>query len=444
MLKIEREIFNPSKISVLPTPGVDNVGKVFGYRDRIFRSIICSDHADMYIQLFEKDWFNQLFSEGLVKTWISEEFEVGDGSFLLEHQRIPFNSEPCEWTAQMHWRAAKTMVHLNLQLSLHGFLLKDSHPWNLMYYKGNPVFIDFSSITKIAFVSHAWFSEFRCYFANAIWLSCTPMKSLALEYRREHIQGFGIKLFDNIIARKIGLRSLDKLSKYLDTPTVFLGKLGQWLDKHEPRPAKPEYWSHYQQTSNFNDFLSASSDKQKFVFDSLKQLHPKTVLDCAANKGYYAAMAASLGASVAAFDYEEECVDQCLALASSKQLDITPALMNFLIPTPQYGLGLVCKNAFERFEVDVVLAMGLIHHICISQGMPVKLFCDICMRYARKGIVMEFVDPSDKHIASWNAKIPQDYSLSAVIDYFSVSFPEHRQHDYVVDGIRRIYLCLYN
>lgn len=444
MLNLKREILNPADIRELPTPGVDNVGKVFSYHDRIFRNIICSNHSETYLRAFEEDWFCQLFSEGLINTWVPSDLEMNDGTLLLEHQRIPFDSEPCEWTARMHWRAAKTMVDLNTSLSVHGLLLKDAHPWNLMYYKGNPVFIDFSSITKGASISSAWFSEFRRYFANPIWLACSPARDLSLEYRREHTKGFGLALFESGVARKVLLRGLDILNKDLNSPTTFLKKLGQWLDRHQPKPAKPGYWSNYQMTSNFDEFSLVSSRKQQFVLDALKHLEPKTVLDCAANKGYFAAMAASLGASVVAFDYEEECVDQCLALVATNQLDITPVLMDFLFPTPQYGVGLVFKNAFERFEVDVVLAMGLIHHVCIKQNMPVKLFCEICMRYARTGVVMEFVKPSDKHVKGWNMKIPRDYSFERLLNYFSVRFAKHRKVDYEEDGVYRTYVYFYS
>lgn len=443
MLDTKRKVFEPNKLSRMPTPGVDPVGSVFGYGDRIFRRITCAQHAKIYRDLFTQDWFQQTFSKGLIETWISEEFESEDDSLLLEHRRLPFSVEPCEWTAIMHWQAAKSMIRLNIALSVHGLLLKDAHPWNLMYYKGEPIFVDFSSITESSCISSAWFDEFRRYFASAIWLACTPMKSLALEYRREHIQGFGIKLFESVISRKIALRDLDKLRKYRDFPSTFLQKLDHWLDRHKPDAAKPEYWSHYVQTSHSNDFLLAYSDKQKFVLNSLKALQPETVLDCAANKGYYAAMAASLGASVAAFDYEEECVDQCLSLAVENDLDITPALMNFLFPTPQYGMGLVGKNAFERFESDVVLAMGLIHHACIRQEMPVKLFCETCIHYAQKAILLEFVEPDDKHVALWNKKIPLDYSLNSIISYCAEKFPNYKKYDYIENGIQRSYLCFF-
>lgn len=442
MTELARPILKPADVYFHPTSLVDDTGRVFLYRNRVFRAIECEDSATQFTYLLKQDWFIKLFELGLVNTWITDELVIENTALILEHQKIPYYTEPSEWTTQMHWQAAKVMVNLNLKLSHHGYGLKDSHPWNLMYSKGKAVFVDFGSIASSSRVSYGWFQEFRRYFASPIWLANTPLKNLALEYRREHHQGFGINLFNTSFFRKVCLRRLDKLSNYLDNPPTFFEKLMQWLESAEPQSAKTEYWSHYEQSKD-DDFLTPSGDKQKFVFNSLKVLNPIKVLDCAANKGYFSAMAASLGASVAAFDYEEHCVDQCLSLATTHDLDITPAIMNFLLPTPNHGLGLVCDDAFERFKSDVVIVMGLIHHVCIRQGMPVKLFCDVCKRYAKEGIILEFVHPDDKHVSSWQENIPRGYSLSNIISTFSDKYSEFNRFDYGKNEVHRTLLCFY-
>jgi hypothetical protein len=191
------------------------------------------------------------------------------------------------------------------------------------------------------------------------------------------------------------------------------------------------------QDADSSDPLEPSTPKQRFVFDILSSTRPDKVLDCATNKGYYAEMAARLGASVAAFDYEEFCVDECLSAAQEKQLDITPALMDFRRPTPSSGAALSYGSAYERFRSNLVLALGLCHHICIKQSLPVQMFCDICMQYATDGIVLEYVDPTDMHVAAWKRPTPLDYSLEGFRRYFAKRFPRHKSVDIVGDGLAR-------
>ena len=50
--------------------------------------------------------------------------------------------------------------------------------------------------------------------------------------------------------------------------------------------------------------------------------------------------------------------------------------MDFNKPTASFDVGLSWGDAFQRFKSDIVLALGLIHHICITQNVPVYLFCE--------------------------------------------------------------------
>lgn len=412
---------------------VDEAGKVFFYCGRVFRAIYSKEFAELYIDLLDKEWIKEIFDAGLVKTWICEDLELEGAHLILEHRKIPFETHPAECTSKMHWLAAKAMIGINLKLSKYGYILKDSHPWNLMYHKGNPYYIDFGSMIKADKVSDAWGSEFRKYFGIPIWLASTKWKKFALEYRRQHLTGFGLEFFELIILKKLLFRTLDNILRYTNKPLIFFSLVDKWLDKHRPLNSYKEYWAGYMQSHGV-DPLSPRLVKQKFVYDILKLERPKKVLDCAVNKGFYAEMAARLGASVIAFDYEELCVDTCLCLADKKRLDITPVIMDFKLPTPNYGIGLCGGSAIERFQSDIVLALGIAHHLCINQSLPVKTFCDVCLNYAKKGIVFEYVDPSDKHVESWNMPIPNNYALEEFIKYLSYKFPKVEQSVKIIEG----------
>lgn len=422
---------------------LDPSGKVFFYQNRVFRAIYDQKFATLYTELLKEDWFNSLFQQGLIKTWICQDISLSNVPLILEHEKVSFVTVPCEWTAQMFYFAAKMMVRLNLELSRHGLLLQDSHPWNILYHRGYSVFIDFGSIIQAKKVSSAWLSEFIRCIGVPLWLGTTRWHDLAAEYKKEHTSGFGIALFQKRLSHKLFLRGLTRLRKFLYTPSVFFEKLMEWLERHPPFTSSEKAWatydqSHTGQSVESNEPFLPLTIKQQFIYDILQQEKPATVLDCAANKGFYAEMAAKIGASVLAFDYEEFCIDECLKNTRNKRLDITPIMMDFQRPTPNTGRGLVVADAFERFQVDLVLVAGLIHHLCLKAHLPVKLFCDICCHYANKGVLLEFVELEDKHVTNWKlTNIPKDYDFEKVKAFFSQKFSVCNVISNEEDGLRR-------
>ena len=421
---------------------VDECGKVFFYDGRVFRAVFSPADAKHFTDILSTNWINELFEEGLVRTWICRDFKIPGVSLILEHQRFSYFLHPSEYTSSMFWDAAKKIVRINNKLSQHGYGLKDGHSWNIMYFKGQPYYIDFGSIVKADVVPVHWHEEYRKYYGIPVWLgSSKRWNRLSREYRRENTVGFGLAFFDSNPFKYIATRSLNNIQKYCRNKQEFFCELDKWLEEYKPLSATKEYWSSYDQTHETEDPLSPRTVKQKFVYEILSQEKPNSVLDCAANKGFYSEMAAKLGASVASFDYEEHCVDACIALARNKKLDITPAVMDFRLPTPGYGFGLSGPTAIERFQSEIILALGLTHHLCIAQGMPVELFCDIISKYAKKGIVLEYVDPSDKHVRVWKKPIPRDYSLEQFIKFLSGSFPNIKKRQiFSEDGVCRHFL----
>lgn len=428
----------PSEVVFSKASMVDNFGKIFFYEGRIFRAIYTDESAALGKYILNEPWIDDAFKAGLVKTWIPTDISMQGTKLILEHQYIPFAMHPAECTPYMHWLMAKTTVQLNKILCQHGLLLKDSHPWNLMFNHGCPQFIDFGSIIQSDNVGSGWLDEFRRYFAVPIWLAFRGKKILANEYRRQHLTGFGLLFFDASILKNTIFRSLMRNGKYSGTPVRFFDGLDIWLERHAPTVATTDYWATYKQSGDLSDPLTPMTPKHQFVYDILTLERPEKVLDCASNKGFYSELAAGLGASVAAFDYEEFCVDRCLERAQSKHLDITPVLMDFRHPSPPSGLGLLVDGSYQRFHSDIVLALGLGHHLCITQGLPVQVFCEICMNYASRGVIFEYVDPTDKHVASWNKPAPSDYSLESFTHKFSAKFPNHRySKKLTTDGINR-------
>lgn len=394
----------PEKLDFASGSLVDPGGRVFHYRGRVFRLVSDPRRAEIAKELLQSGHAASLFSAGLVQTWIPGDVQVAGAALVLEHRRIPFESHPAEFSQLMHWQAARCVAGLAATLNSNGWTLMDAHPWNIMFEHGKPVFIDFGSIIEGSELGSDWHEEFYRYFAAPLWLAARGFTGLAGDYRREHRQGFGLRLMQNRLIRKI--------SRYFGSASV-----SRWLEANRPSSGGRGEWSDYEQAHGSAAGREARTEKQVFVQRALEEQAPGKVLDCAANNGFYAVMAAGAGAEVAAFDYQEDCVDTLCERARDGKLSITPAKMDFTSPTPPFGLGLEGRSAFERYHSDMTLVLGLVHHVCITQRLPIGVFCRICSRFSSTDILLEFVHPSDKHLSNW--RIPDEYCLETVQSEFA-------------------------
>lgn len=423
------EIINSSSPTV-----ADNLGMVHLHQNRVFRVVKNTEYQVLYKDLLEGDSIEKLFDLGLVKTSIltTEELDGIENHLVLEHQKIPYILHPSEYTNLMFWKSAKMFLKLAIELADNGFVFKDAHPWNTTYYRDQPVFLDFTSIIKQDHITKGFLFEFAKYYGFSIKMaSSRTWNKYATEYRREHGLGFGHQMFSSKWG-KAYLADLYLMKRHLKEPKKFYKKLLKWVEKNKPKINK-EYWSSYNQGHEAN-FKNPKTIKQLFVHDVISKTKPASVIDLACNKGYYAAVAAHLNAEVMAFDYEPYCVDQCIDLAKKEKLNITSAVMNFFHPTARSGWGLGFENSFERLNSNIALALGLIHHICIRQKMPVHLFCEIIKKYSSDGVIVEFVDPTDKHVALWNEPMPENYSIEGLKTFFKDKFPHSRLSDELTDG----------
>ena len=72
-------------------------------------------------------------------------YEESPGSVLVEHERVVFPSFPYEWPAEMLHAAAALTLDLAEQLLAEGLGLKDASPYNVLFHRSRPVFIDLLS-----------------------------------------------------------------------------------------------------------------------------------------------------------------------------------------------------------------------------------------------------------------------------------------------------------
>lgn len=125
----------------------DVAGRVFFAQGRVFRAISygAADevqefmHSPLFAELIRRHW--------IPNTWITEDVEIPETAFCLEHERL-FDSHAKEWSFEMMKDAALFTIRLDALCKKYGYVIKDALFDNICFCKGKPCWIDFGSFRK--------------------------------------------------------------------------------------------------------------------------------------------------------------------------------------------------------------------------------------------------------------------------------------------------------
>jgi len=346
-------------------------------------------------------------------------------SVLVEHERIPFANFPYEWTPEMLYAAGSLTLDLAERLLPQGFGLKDATPYNVLFRGPRPVFIDLLSFERRDPRDHTWLPYAQ--FSRTFLLPLLVNKH------------FGLKLDQIFLSNRDGLDPEDvvqlcgpvqkmrptflslvtlpaRLSGRAEAPgtTVYqkhtasspekaqfiLGRilkgLRRKLEGLRPAGARTSAWSAYTAQNQYTEDYQPI--KQRFVEAALADAGPRKVLDVGCNTGDFSALAARAGAAVVSIDYDPVVVGRLWQRAAAENLDILPLVVNLARPTPSLGWRNMENPSFiERFRgaFDGVLMLAVIHHMLVSERIPLAEIMRLSAELTKDLLVVEFVAPAD-------------------------------------------------
>lgn len=136
-----------SEIKLASCSQYDVAGRVFFAKGRVFRAI-SYEAADEVQEFMRSPLFAELTRRHWIpQTWITEDVEVPETAFCLEHERL-FDSHAKEWSFEMMKEAALFTIRLDALCKEYGYVIKDALFDNICFYKGKPCWIDFGSFRK--------------------------------------------------------------------------------------------------------------------------------------------------------------------------------------------------------------------------------------------------------------------------------------------------------
>lgn len=349
---------------------------------------------------------------------------------IYEHERLPFQNFPYEWPPEMLHAAGLLTAELAVTALSDGYGLKDATPYNVLFRGSEPVFIDVPSFERRVPGDPVWkpYAQFvRTFFlpllANrtwglpladifvnhrdglepeAIYRWCNPFRRLMSPFfgcvtLPTWLSGKGDQA---VVCRERRLPDEDKARFILE---MMLKGLSTTLAKVKPVHGNASTWSDYMATHSYQDV--DFKQKESFVAAALGEAKPIRVLDIGANTGHFSVLAAATGASVVAIDADVRCVGGIWKHAREQKLDILPLVVDFARPSPALGWrNRECLSFIDRARgaFDVVLMLAVLHHLLVTERVPLDEVLSLTAELTTSYALLEFVAPEDpmfRHIA---------------------------------------------
>lgn len=409
------------------------------------------------INLTYKENYDHLMSSGLYET-------LTDGALLLAHQEvdieaakpdkaykiikpeaISFISYPYEWSFSQLKDAALVRLEIQKRSLEFGMSLKDSSAYNIQFRKGRPIFVDTLSFEKYREGS-PWvaYRQFCQHFLAPLTLM--TYRDIRLnQLLRVHIDGVPLDLASSLLPFRTRLKFplLSHLHLHAKSQKHFAHKaidmsgrkvsrlsfLGL-IDNLESAVRKLKWrvqrteWANYYEDTNYSE--EALSHKKEIVARFLEETTPKMLWDLGANVGLFSRIASKRRAQVIAFDIDPAAVEKnYLECLKEGETNILPLLLDLTNPSPGIGWeNAERESLLERGPADAVLALALVHHLAISNNLPLEKIADFFSKICH-WLIIEFVPKSDSQVQrllSTREDIFPDYRESVFENEFQKFF----------------------
>ena len=421
-----------------------------------------------YRLLMDSGLYNKLAGAGLLVA--HEEVArsrscTDDAVVVLEPERVPFVSYPYEWcAAQLRDAALLTLQIQEIALD-HGMTLKDASAYNIQFRGGTPVFIDTLSFEPYT-AGKPWvaYGQFCRHFLAPLVLMhyVDPAMGGLL---RSHLDGVplllasralpwrtrvkpGLLMHLHLQARLERQRSTEggaEAEQSAKSSTLSLQGLRGILDSLRGAitgmgsRTVATTWADYYEHTNYSD--ASAKSKAEGVRRFLAQAKPATVWDMGANTGVYSVLAVEAGAQCVAFDVDHGAISTLYAREKVGGKGILPLLVDLSNPSPDLGWAHRERDSLVgRGPVDCVLALALVHHLCIGNNVPLP---NVAAFFASLGhhLIVEFVPKEDSMVTRMLAArddVFPDYTVEGFRSAFAGSF-ELREETPVADSARTLY-----
>jgi ribosomal protein L11 methylase PrmA len=339
---------------------------------------------------------------------------------VLHPESIPFISYPYEWTFSQLKDAALIILQAQIKALNFGMTLKDASAYNVQFLRGQAVLIDTLSFEKYQ-EGEPWVSyrQFCQHFLAPLALMSYQHVGLG-QLSRIYIDGIPLDLAHALLPTRTHLHPALQMHIHLHARlqkksedrshmrhgrrgvfslTAFKGlidSLESAIKKLKWHPKGTE-WADYKSEDSYSEV--ALNCKQEVVAEFLRQVQPKRVWDLGANTGSFSRIASDMGISTVSFDKDPSAVEKNYIHSKAQgETNLLPLLLDMTNPSPLIGWANAERmDLRRRGPADMLLALALIHHLAISENVPLGMIADFFSQLCEWAVV-EFVPKSDERV----------------------------------------------
>ncbi len=400
-----------------PSSFRDPSGFLFRYAGEIYRQINVSYQEDynlflasgLYEHLSSRHLLVPHEEAGLDLAYSTEVYKI------IRPERISFISYPYEWSFSQLKDAALLTLQIQKATLEHGMTLKDASAYNIQFQGCRPIFIDTLSFEKYQ-EGAPWvaYRQFCQHFLAPLALMASKDIRLG-QLLRIYLDGLPLDLTSRLLpaashwdfSLAIHIHWHARSQKRFSDKAVsggpqrfgrlaFLGlldSLERAVQRLKWRPSGTE-WADYYAATNYSQ--QSIDHKQELVREYLSVLAPAQVVDLGANTGLFSRIASTRGIPTLAFDLDPAAVElNYLEGKKNEERFLLPLVMDLTNPSPALGWAHQERGSFqERCPADTVLALALIHHLAISNNLPLPHIADFFGAISRS-LIIEFVPKTD-------------------------------------------------
>jgi hypothetical protein len=426
-----------------------------------------------YDQLISSKLYARLVYNGLLVPHeeVNIEPEEPEISYkIIKPDLVRFISYPYEWCfSQLKDAALATMAIQKLALES-GMVLKDASAYNIQFQHGTPKLIDTLSF-EIYAEGEPWvaYRQFCQHFLAPLALMAHTDMRLS-QLLRVYIDGIPLDLAARLLPARtrfgFGLGTHIHLhasaqKRYADQPVPRQGdsrKISKisfqgLMDSLETTARKLNWkplgteWGDYYSASAGHYSEAAFAHKKQLVSQFLEHIQPAMLWDLGANTGEFGRLASSRGISTIAFDIDPAAVEQNYLLCRQKnEAELLPLVMDFTNPSPALGWHNCERESLnQRAPADVLMGLALIHHLAISNNVPLTLLAEYFASLGR-WLIIEWVPKEDSQVQKLLASrqdIFTGYHQSGFETAFGIYYSIQEKAP-IQDSGRILYLMLRN
>ncbi len=392
-------------------------------RDGVLYRQVNQGYAEEYGRLISSGLYQKLVKAGLLvphQEVAIPPAEAANAFKILQPERLPFVSYPYEWAFGQLKDAALATLAIQRRALKHGLSLKDASAYNIQLYRGKPALIDTLSFETYK-EGEPWvaYRQFCQHFLAPLALMAWRDVRLG-QLLRVYIDGLPLDLTDSLLPARarwnLGIyvhislhakaqkryaevaiseaRGRRRMSK--QALLGLLASLESTVRKLNWK-AGGTAWADYYDKTNYTP--DAFEHKRQLAAVWLEQVAPRFVWDFGANTGLFSRLAVERGAYTVSFDIDPAAVEQSYHhVKAGQETRLLPLLLDLTNPSPAIGWSNSERDSLlQRGPAELVMALALVHHLAISNNVPLESVAEF---FAQAGhwLIVEFVPKSDSQV----------------------------------------------